>query len=221
MKRRSTLAVLAFTVFAAACSSDDGKPSAAAPTAAAPATDAASADEARPAKVPILEGYKYYVGGPVMGKDAYGRYRISDFQGEVQQPPSRGMVFGVKRDGDRMEYRVWGNGKLLAVHKGLMRDRIFWQDYVEGYRDEKLVAREYHTHNDAETRTTIKTEDFDPKTGESIRIREYSVSYHPPVIPSELDDDLDADLDDEDDVDEAAPAVPSPTPTPAPERAAE
>lgn len=213
MKRSSMLAVLTFTLFAAACTSDEGKPSAAAPTAATPAPAAASPDEARPAKVPILEGYKYYVGGPVMGKDPYGRYRISDFQGEVQQPPSRGMVFGVKRDGEQLEYRVWGNGKLLAVHKGVMRDRIFWQEYVEGYRDEKLVAREHHTHNDAETRTTIKTEDLDPKTGESIRVREYSVSYKPPVIPSGLEDDPEKDSDDED----AAPAAPAPSP----ERAAE
>lgn len=215
MKRSSTLAVLTFTLFAAACTSDEGKPSVAAPTAAAPSTAASDPDEARPAKVPILDGYKYYVGGPVMDKDPYGRYRIRDFQGEVQQPPSRGMVFGVKRDGDRMEYRVWGNGKLLAVHKGLMRDGIFWQDYVEGYRDEKLVAREHHVHNDAETRTTIKTEDFDPKTGESIRVREYSVSYQPPVIPSDPEDDSELGSDDE----EAAPAAPAPSP--AAERAAE
>lgn len=207
MKRSSTLAVLTFTLFAAACTSDEGKPPAASPPAAASA-----ADEARPVKVPILEGYKYYVGGPVMGKDAHGRYRISDFQGEVQQPPSRGMVFGVKRDSDQMEYRVWGNGKLLAVHKGVMRDGIFWQEYVEGYRDEQLVAREYHTHNDAETRTTIKTEDLDPKTGESIRVREYSVSYQPPVLPSEPGDDADLGSDDDD----AAPAA-----SPPGERAAE
>lgn len=220
MKRRSTLAFLAFTLFAAACSSDDGKPSATAPTAVAPAPGAAGADEeARPVKVPILEGYKYYVGGPVMGKDAYGRYRISDFQGEVQQPPSRGMVFGVRRDADRMEYRVWGNGKLLAVHKGVLRNGIFWQDYVEGYRDEMLVAREHHTHNDAEALTTVKTEDLDPKTGESIRVREYSVSYKPPVIPPGPEED--PGFDDDDDDDDAAPAAPSPTPPPSAGRAAE
>ena len=217
MKRSSMLAVLTFTLFAAACSPDDGKPSAAAPTAAAPTTAAAAPDEPRPVKVPLLEGYKYYVGGPVMGKDAYGRYRISDFQGEVQQPPSRGMVFGVKRDGDKLEYRVWGNGKLLAVHKGVMRDGIFWQEYVEGYREERLVAREYLVHNDAEARTTIKTEDLDPRTGESIRVREYSISYNPPVIPSDPEDDPDQDSDDDD----AAPAAPSAAPSPSAERAAE
>jgi len=198
MRRSTVFVVAAVAAFAASCSKDTGRDSAApaAQSAASPA-----ADEQRVAKIPILPGYKYYVGGPTMKRDPYGRYRLSAFNGEVAQPPSRGMIFGARREGDQLEYRVWGNAILLGVHRGVMRDGVFWQDYAEGYRDGRLVAREHDVHDDAVRRSKVTTEDLDPQTGELIRTKEASISYLPPAIKS---DDEDADEE------EMVPIVPLP-----------
>lgn len=170
----ATWAALAVT----ACSEPQTPPAKSSSAAAAksPATDDTVL------KVPVLPGYKYYVGGPTMSQDSYGRFRISGFNGEVQQPPSRGMVFGVKLEGDQMEYRVWGNGTPLGSHKGRMRDGVYWEDSSEGFRMGKLVARERQVHDDAAKRTKVITEDLDPENGELIRTKEAFVAYEPPVI---------------------------------------
>lgn len=141
------------------------------------------------AKIPILPGYKYYVGGPIMKKDAYGRYRLHKFEGEVEQPPSRGMIFGAKFDGDKLEYKVWGNGRLLGYHRGVMRDGVFWQEYAEAYRKEVLVAREVLVHDDEAMRSKVTSEDIDPETGEVIRKREGLLSYRPMKDPDDPEDE--------------------------------
>lgn len=215
MKRTTALPlalVLAFS--ASACSKEE------APAPGTPAADTAPAAASAPAggeksleKIPILPGYKYYVGGPVMGKDPYGRFRLERFDGEVQQPPSRGMIFGAKREGDKLEYRVWGNGRLLGFHRGTMKNGLFWQEYIEGYRQGALTAREHVVHDDEAKRSKITTEDIDPETGEVIRTKETSISYLPPALPDEMDDDEEGEEDDTDAPEEAAPA-------PAPKEAA-
>ncbi|HXC50716.1 MAG TPA: hypothetical protein VN634_07530 [Candidatus Limnocylindrales bacterium] len=154
----------------------------------APGTGA-TGSTATVAKIPILPGFKYYIGGPSLKRDPYGHFRIAKFNGEVEQPPSRGMIFGVKLDGNQLEYRVWGNGKLLAVHRGVMRDGLFWQEYAESYRDEKLVAREHNVNDDSIKRYKQTTEDIDPETGEVIRTKEASISYYPPARMPDDDDE--------------------------------
>ncbi|MFN2375532.1 MAG: hypothetical protein ABR538_03285 [Candidatus Binatia bacterium] len=223
MKRTSALP-LAFvlTLSVSACSKEE------APAPGAPAANTAPAAASAPAagdkaleKIPILPGYKYYVGGPVMSKDAYGRFRLERFDGEVQQPPSRGMVFGAKREGEKLEYRVWGNGRLLGFHRGTMRGGVFWQDYVEGYRQGAVTAREHLVHDDVAKRSKVTTEDIDPETGEVIRTKESSVSYLPLAIPNELSG-LDDDDDEEEDEEEDGAAAPrDAAPAPAPKEAAE
>jgi hypothetical protein len=218
MKRTTALPlalVLAFS--ASACSKEE------APAPGTPAADSAPAAASAPAggeksleKIPILPGYKYYVGGPVMGKDPYGRFRLERFDGEVQQPPSRGMIFGAKREGDKLEYRVWGNGRLLGFHRGTMKDGLFWQDYIEGYRQGVLTAREHVVHDDEAKRSKITTEDIDPETGEVIRTKETSISYHPPALPEDMDDDEDEEEEDDATPKEAAPADAKKEAAPAP-----
>lgn len=190
MKRFILLSIALFAVCVAAACSKSEAPPAAAP-AVAPAAAKAPAAEARTLQIPILPGYKYYVGGPALSRDQYGRYRISAFNGEVQQPPSRGMIFGVKRDGDQIEYRVWGNGTPLGFHKGVMKDGGFWEDYGEGYRMGKLVAREKTTHDDVAKQSKVVTEDLDPETGERIRTKEGFLPYAPAKIAEDPDDDAD------------------------------
>ncbi|HEY2772953.1 MAG TPA: hypothetical protein VGK20_02750 [Candidatus Binatia bacterium] len=208
MKQSVALLVVPLALLAACSKQDTAAP---AGNAAAPA--AAEKPQAELAKIPMLPGYKYYVGGPLMKQDPYGHFRIGDFLGEVEQPPSRGMIFGARRDGDKMEYRVWGNGILLGVHRGVFRDGVFWQDYAEGYRDGKLVARENDVNIDEEKRTKETTEDIDPQTGEVIRTKVLMLSYLPPNLKP------DGDIDDEDTntpPDKAAAPAPPPAAAPAP-----
>lgn len=175
MQRRA-LSLAALVLFSVVSCSDD-QPAAEAPSAAPAGT------EQKVAKIPLLPGYKYYAGGPVMKRDAYGSYRLHRFDGEVEQPPSRGMVFGAKREGDKLEYRVWANGKLIAVHRGTFREGdVFWQDYAESYVNEKMTARERDEHLDDQKRTKVVLEDIDPATGEVIRVTESLRSYLPPKV---------------------------------------
>ena len=186
MKRCSGLSIVTLLMLGlAACSNEEsGKPNApAAGTAVAPAA------KGQLAKIPILPGYKYYVGGPVMKKDAYGRFRLSGFNGEVQQPPSRGMIFGARNDGDQLEYQVWGNGVLLGLHRGKMRDGVFWQEYAEGFRQGVVIARETTVNDDATRKSKVTTQDIDPDNGEVIRTRETLSSYMPPAVKDDEDDD--------------------------------
>lgn len=180
MQRRA-LSIAFLALFAAAsCSEDRPAPD------GAPAAPAAA--EEKVAKIPLLPGFKYYAGGPVMKRDAYGTYRLHHFDGEVEQPPSRGMVFGAKREGDKLEYRVWANGKLIAVHRGVFREGdVFWQEYAESYVDEKLTARERDENLDDQKKTKVVLEDIDPENGEVIRVTEALRSYYPPKI--ETDDE--------------------------------
>lgn len=202
MKRLALFSIATITMLtAAACSKDEAaKPAAPAPAAApAAAAPAAPAAEGQLAKIPILPGYKYYVGGPVMKEDEYGRYRLTSFNGEVAQPPSRGMIFGAKLEGDQLEYKVWGNGILLGFHRGVMRNGVFWKTYGEAFRQGILVAKETIVNDDAIKRSKITTQDIDPENGEVIRTKEISLSY----LPMKMDDD------DEEDEDEGV-AVPLP-----------
>lgn len=182
----------AVALFGIACSSDPGKePTAAKPDAAA--TSPASAADARPVKVPILEGYTYYVGGPLLKKDTYGRMRIAKFLGEVAQPPARGMVIGAKSDGDRLEYRVWVNGRAVGVYRGVMREGTFWREYIETFHGDKTVAREFTVNDDAAQLMRIKLEDVDPATGETIRVTERTQTYLAPKLPDLPDEDSEED----------------------------
>lgn len=192
--RAKVIVGVALAALVAACSREEAAaPEAKAPAAAAPAAAAKPAAEAEVPKIPMLPGYEYYAGGPSLKRDAYGRFRIASFNGKVDQPPSRGMIFGVKREGDQLEYRVWANGALAALHRGTMREGLFWQDYVENYRGGKLTAREKDTHNDATRTSHIVVEDIDPENGEVIRTRELDHSYLPPAMkPEDMADDPDA-----------------------------
>lgn len=170
-------------------------------------------------KIPMLPGYKYYVGGPTMKRDQYGRFRIQKFNGEVAQPPSRGMIFGAKQEGDKLEYRVWGNGRLLGLHRGTMRDGVFWKEYGESYRDEKIVSRTREVSDDEAKRTKVTVEDIDPENGEVIRTTDSFVSFLPPAIPKDVKDELedvpgDTKQGDMEPVGSGAAAEPEPAPAP-------
>jgi hypothetical protein len=198
--RRALPVAMISVLLVAGCSKEEAPPPVVAKPATPPAVPGAPGtkpkgptpvNEAELPKIPILPGYKYYVGGPKLKQDKYGKQRIESFQDEVAQPPSRGMIFGVKRDGDKLEYTVWGNGRILAVHRGTMRDGVYWGDYSEGYKNGKVVAREHITYDDQAQRAKIVTEEFDFETGESIRKKETSRRYAPIPLPEDMEADED------------------------------
>ncbi|MBI5505511.1 MAG: hypothetical protein HY899_11970 [Deltaproteobacteria bacterium] len=199
---------LAVAIFAAACSSEPSKENKETQTGAASKAPPAAGD-ARPAKIPILEGYTYYVGGPLLKKDAYGRERIAKFLGEVAQPPGRGMVIGVKREGDRLEYRVWVNGGSVGLYRGVTRDGLFWREYIETFRGEKTIVREFTVNDDAAQLMRIKTEQVDPETGETIRVSETTKKYQAPALPDLPEDSEDDDSGAEKGDSDAKPAPPA------------
>jgi hypothetical protein len=197
----------------AGCSKDEAPVPAApaAPSAAAPAKPKAPTpvNEADLPKIPILPGYKYYIGGPMLMADKWGKYRISKFNGEVAQPPSRGIVFGAKQDGDKLEYKVWANGRIVGFHKGTMREGVYWDEYVEGFKNGAVVARENITHDDNAKKSKVITEDIDGETGEVIRTREKFLSYFPPKDDPSMEDE------DGEDAGTAGTAATDAPPTPA------
>ncbi len=182
---------LAVVVCGVACSSDPAKENKGSVPGTVGAQTAAGGD-ARPAKVPILAGYVYYIGGPLLKKDAYGRDRIAKFMGEVAQPPARGMVIGAKRDGDRLEYRVWANGTPLGMYRGVMKDGLFWREYAETFRGDKTIAREFSVNDEAAQLMRVKVEDVDPATGETIRVTESTKKFKAPELPGIPEDDSSA-----------------------------
>lgn len=207
MRRPSALLLCICTVLAlSACTSDEaGKQ----PAESSTSSVATTGGDAPILKIPILPGYKYYVGGPRMGQDEYGRFRVKSFLGEVEQPPSRGMIFGAKAEGDALEYRMWGNGLLLNVQRGKMKNGVFWPDQVEAYRLGKLIVRQNVTYEDDAKRYKVTAQDIDPENGEVIRTTESSHSYYPPA-PKEEEEALGADEDSGEDSGDKAPAAAAP-----------
>jgi hypothetical protein len=217
MKRLPALAtIFAASLLVSACSKEpDEKPASTATGTERKVTIPEKKTGENFTKVPVLPGYKYYTGGPRLSKDQYGRYRIAGFETEVPTPPDKGMVFGVLRDGDKIEYKVWGNGLLLGYNRGVMKDGFFWKEYAESYRKGHLTAREYYTNLDAEKRTKLVTENLDPENGEVIRTKESYILYTPPVlkIPGQKpgDDELE-DFEEEEDGATATPPAATPPP---------
>ncbi len=158
-------------------------------------TGSEEAEKPRPLKIPIIEGMTYYVGGPVVANDSFGRTRFRSFAGEVEIPPSRGMVIGHKDLGNKAyEYRVWINGDPLSLQRGTVDDEGFLlNDYQEGFAKGKLVGRLYFTYDDEKEKLSTKVEHVDPETGELIKTEYKERDY---VIGG---DDWEEDEDDEDD----------------------
>ncbi len=160
-----------------------------------------AATDASPAAAPSqtttiepIEGMKYFVGGPIMKPDRYGRLRLAGFNGEVAMPTSRGLLIGYKRlpDGKHFEYRTWLNGRAVAKATGFIDDDgLLWFTERETYdADGDVIARQsFVYHDDTETMTST-VEQYDGDTGELLRKHVQDMPYRP------------ADDDDEDEEDE-------------------
>jgi len=154
--------------------------------------------EATPSIEPI-EGMKYYVGGPLMKADKYGRFRISGFNGEISAPTTRGLLLGSKvLEGNRFEYRTWINGKLISRSTGFIDDDgLYWYDerFTYHFNGNPIARQELH-YDDERKVMLSKLEQLDPETGEIIRTHETEIPYTP---VDDGEDDWDEDEEDEED----------------------
>ncbi len=137
-------------------------------------------------KVSAEQGFKYYVGGPVMKTDEYGRNRLSGFNGPVMQPTSRGLLVGVRIDADaNFKFRTWLNGALAQSSSGFIKDDgTYWYLKREGYDAAGMVVtkRTYQYDDDAQQTTTVLTY-YDTDDGSVLEERTVETPYEPPPWP--------------------------------------
>ena len=176
------------------------------------ALSACSRDEPKPTAAPVsiepVEGMKYYVGGPLMKADQYGRYRISGFNGEISAPTTRGLLLGAKLDGNRFEYRTWINGKLISRSTGFVDDNgLYWYEERFTYHfNGNAIAHQLLRYDDDRKVMLSTLEQLDPETGEVVRTHETEIPYTPVDDgPDDWDDD-----EDEDDEEDEEPAKSEP-----------
>lgn len=135
-----------------------------------------------PAVAPV-QGMKYYVGGPVMKHDAYGRLRLGGFNGEVAAPSSRGLLLGyrLEPDGKHFEYRTWVNGRAVSKSNGFLDAQgLLWFTDRETYDSKGAVlTRQTFTYDDDAKKMTTTVQQLDPKTGAVINDTKQDTPYAP------------------------------------------
>ena len=137
--------------------------------------------------VALVEGMKYYVGGPVMKHDAYGRLRLGGFNGEVATPSSRGLLLGyrLEPDGKHFEYRTWVNGRAVSKSTGFLDTQgLLWFTDRETY-DSKgtILTRQTFSYDDNAKKMSTTVQQLDPKTGAVIHTTTQHTPYTPPEEP--------------------------------------
>lgn len=144
-----------------------------------------------PPKIEARPGWKYYVGGPVMVPDGYGRYRMGDFKGEVSKPSSRGFLIGVKRDGDKFELATWVNGSQMIEGKGFVDEHGVhrFSEKVGFDAKGRVQSKQYLTYDDEREIEASKLEYFDPETGELVHTVDAERPYRPTEDEEEIEDD--------------------------------
>jgi len=143
-----------------------------------------------------VDGMRYYVGGPIMKSDRYGRLRLGGFNGEVSSPTTRGLLIGIKvDDSENFDYRTWLNGQAVSSSVGFLDDDgLLWYTKRFTYDSNgNVIARQELEYNDDRKVMISLLEHVDPETGETVRSHREEMPYTP------LDDD-----DDDDDEDEAS-----------------
>ena len=145
-----------------------------------------------PASVAIIEpieGMKYYVGGPMMEEDQYGRMRVKGFGGEVKKPTGRGLVIGFKElEGQRFELRTWLNGSPVTEQFGFVDEAgLLWYDERSTLNsDGVVIVRQTLTYDDKTASMHSKVEHFDPADGEVVKSYETDLPY---AAPDDEDED--------------------------------
>lgn len=140
-----------------------------------------------------VDGMKYYVGGPIMRHDKYGRLRLGGFNGEVAGPTSRGLLIGYKLDADgkTFDYRTWINGRPVSKSTGFLDpDGLLWFAERETYDSNgKVIARQSFKYNDEAKVMTSLVQQLDAETGAVLNTHTMDMPYTPPEQPDIPDDD--------------------------------
>jgi len=145
-------------------------------------------DEASSSKAPAaatiepVEGMKYYVGGPLMKFDKYGRMRLGGFNGEISTPTSRGLLLGFKKNADStFDYRTWLNGAIITKSTGFLdSDGMLWYSERINYdANGDVTVRQKFQYDDQKKIMTSVLEHVDPKTGEVVKTTTQEIPYAP------------------------------------------
>lgn len=130
--------------------------------------------------IAVVEGMKYYVGGPVMTQDRFGAMRMRGFNGEVRKPTGRGLVIGFKTlDDKRFEMQTLLNGKVITKQRGFLDDMgLLWFDEILTVNaDGVTVVRQVLTYDDERQITRSKIDYLDPVDGEVIKTHDAELPY--------------------------------------------
>ncbi len=156
-------------------------------------------------KIEIEQGMRYFVGGPFLVEDAYGRSRVKNYEGEVLTPPSRGVVIGLKEAGDgSFESKTWVMGRLAALSRGVFdKDGLQRSTYKELYTGGKVSRRHWTSYDDVAGEMTTKSEVLDTDSGAIIQTKTIKVPYK--RAKRVADDDSDSFFDSDDEGEEEEP----------------
>jgi hypothetical protein len=149
----------------------------------------AGAKAKAPAPIEVVEGMKYYVGGPVLDHDKYGRVRLAGFNGEVSNPTTRGLLIGFKQNEDRtFDYRTWLNGEIISQSHGFLdSDGLLWySDRLNFDANGDVVVRQTFKYDDEKQIMHATLEHIDPADGHVVKTATQEIPYAP--TPEELED---------------------------------
>lgn len=142
----------------------------------APAKGSASAT------IEPVEGMKYYVGGPIMKFDQYGRMRLGGFNGEISTPTSRGLLLGFKKNADStFDYRTWLNGAIITQSTGFLdKDGLLWYTERVSYdANGDITVRQKFEYNDEAKIAKSVLNHIDPESGEVVKTFTQETPYAP------------------------------------------
>jgi hypothetical protein len=147
---------------------------------------------AAPAKIEPVAGMKYYVGGPIMKYDKYGRMRLAGFNGEVSNPTTRGLLLGFKKNDDgSFDYRTWLNGAIISESTGFLDpDGLLWyRERVSYDATGAVVVRQKFTYDEERKVMKSTLEHLDPADGAVVKTVSDEVPFTPPADTSDEEDD--------------------------------
>lgn len=149
-----------------------------------------------PSAVPTIErieGMKYYVGGPALKFDKYGRMRVGGFNGEISSPTSRGLLAGFKKNPDStFDYRTWLNGAILSKATGFLDSEgmLWYTERTEYGPNGDIRGRDKYEYDDEKQIMKVRWEVLDPKTGEVVTSKTQEMPYAPSEAEKQaLEDD--------------------------------
>jgi hypothetical protein len=160
--------ILALSCLVAACSSSD---------------DAAKGEGKAADRAPVIEkieGMKYYVGGPILKYDPYGRLRLGGFNGEVSTPSTRGLLIGFKKnEDDTFDFRSWLNGKPFARSTGKVDEQglLWYEERLSLDGNGNVTMRQKFEYDDEAKIIRTTLEQIDVEDGEVIKSTTQEMPY--------------------------------------------